>query len=124
MLMFYAISQVAMKFLSPQKPQPNLATPETTSYDQAAPPSSQEGVNPWQLDPQSVNPVWSIGSKVAVHVYLSQSFGYDLFSVNERAANGKLPNVTWSNLTWGDWSWSRSVEYMVDIPEVLCLLDR
>jgi len=118
-LMFYAITQLAMRFLSPQKPQPNVQTADPTSYSQNAPPVSQEGVNPWQLDPQAVNPVWPIGSKVAVHVYLSQSFGYDIFSQTERAANGHLPSVSWNNITWGDWSWSRSTEYMVDIPEVL-----
>jgi hypothetical protein len=117
MMIFYAISQLAMKYFG-SKPQAETQTPSTTSYDQSAPSDTQGGANPWQLDPQMINPVWPMGSKIALHVYLSQSFGYDMFSKNERKANGKLPSVTWDNLTWGDWSWSRSADYTVDMPLV------
>jgi hypothetical protein len=112
---FFAISQLALRFFSPQ--QTPQQTPGSSSYDQ----NTQPVVNPWQLDPQTINPIIPLGSKVAVHVYLSQSFGWDMFSKNEREVNGNLPSVSWDNLTWGDWSWSRSAEYLVDIPEVMHL---
>lgn len=119
--MIYTVSQIAMKFLSPQKPQPSGADSDPVSYDQNSPTTPPPGVNPWHLDPEFINPAWPLGSSVAVHVYLSQSFGYDMFSVSERRVNGDLPSIVWSNLTWGDWSWSRAASYTVDIPEV-CVL--
>ena len=118
MIMVFAISQFAMNYLSPKKPQTVQDASQTVSYDQNGPATPPPGVNPWHLDPQFVNPAWSIGSTVAVHVYVSQSFGYDMFSSSERKENGMLPSVVWDNLTWGDWSWSRSATFAVDIPEV------
>lgn len=119
MIMFYAISQLAIKFFMPQTPQPNVQTPASDTYDQNDPQVSLPVPNPWQLDPLELNPVVPSGTKLAVHVYLSQSFGYDMFSENERRANRNLPSITWENLTWGDWSWTRSAEYLIDVPEVI-----
>jgi len=119
MIMIYAISQIAMKFFLPQKPQTSEGTTDTPSYEQNSQVNSPVGVNPWLLDPQFVNPTWPLGSMVDVHVYLSQSFGYDMFSESERKANRKLPSVVWKNLTLGDWSWSRAASYTVDVPEAV-----
>lgn len=116
--MFYAISQLAIKFFMPQTPQTSVQTPPADTYDHNTPESSQSVPSPWQLDPLEIDPVVPFKTKLAIHVYLSQSFGYDMFSENERRANGNLPSVTWDNLTWGDWSWSRSAEYMIDVPKV------
>ena len=118
MIMFYAISQLAMRFFAPQTPQPKTQSTVDITYDQNGGPVSQDGPNPWMQDPQKINPVWPMGSKISVHVYLSQSFGYDLFSKSEREANGNLPHVTWDNLTLGDWKWGQSAEYTVQIPPV------
>jgi hypothetical protein len=118
MIIIYVISQVVMRFFSPQKPQPSGESQQPVTYDQSNPDGQAHTVNPLHLDPQFINAAWPIGTTVALHVYVSQSFGYDMFAVSERKENGKLPSVVWNNLTWGDWSWSRSAAFEVDIPAV------
>jgi hypothetical protein len=98
---------------------PAVVTQEPVAYDpnvvQATVDEGQP--NPWFQEPATIAPLWPLGTKVAVHVYVSQSYGYDLFSKAERAANSGLPSVVWGNLTWGDWGYEKVAEYDVQIPK-------
>ena|ERR1700761_8733695 len=116
--MFYIISQVAIRFFTSTPPSPAAPLAEAVNYDPATMQTAAGEVNPWTLDPVNISPVWPLGTKVAVHIYVSQSYGYDMFSPTERNTNSHLPSVTWDNITWGNWNYKREQEFMVDVPKV------
>jgi hypothetical protein len=119
MILVYLVSQLVLKYFIPaSKPQAQKQHASPVPYDTNTmqPPPGEP--NPWKLDPQSVLPAWETGTTIAVHVYLSQSYGYDLFSPQEREVNGALPSVSWNNITWGSWDYKYASNFTLDIPLV------
>ncbi|KAH7912954.1 cleft lip and palate associated transmembrane protein [Hygrophoropsis aurantiaca] len=114
----WAITQLAMKFLSPTK-SPEAPIP-SSNLDNAP----QGKINPYLLPPVQAYPAWALNQSVSMHVYLSTSPTGDVFSRQWTSAWRKdqdegLPNFVWENITFGDWSESRTVVYDIDIPSVV-----
>ncbi|KAI0751554.1 cleft lip and palate transmembrane 1 [Daedaleopsis nitida] len=123
LILFFAISQLAGKFLGSGNKQQQQEGQQAT-----APGSPLESAPQAVGDAATVNTVpthavaaWPLGLPLAMHVHLSTSPTGDVFSgkwtsgyrKNEDAA---LPSLVWSNITFGDWNEKRVAEFMVELP--------
>ena len=73
--------------------------------------------------PTQAYSIWSLGTPLAMHVYLSTSPTGDVFSNQWTSGyrenqDADLPYFVWDNITFGDWSEARTVEYDVNLPPV------
>ncbi|KLO14990.1 cleft lip and palate associated transmembrane protein [Schizopora paradoxa] len=115
-ILFYVISQLAVKFLSSKvsPPAPPASTP--TLFDPSSPPPEQ--TNAFSLPPAQAELLWPIGISLDMHVYLSTSPNGDVFA-HQRTMNynkEELPSFVWGNITFGDWNEKRAVDFDVTIP--------
>ncbi|KAF8559459.1 cleft lip and palate associated transmembrane protein [Imleria badia] len=118
--LIWAVSQLAMKFFVPTKPQ----TPPSTvvSSGGEAPPTGQ--VNPFLLPPQQAYLAWTLGQPLSMYVYISTSPNGDVFSRQWTSGwredqDKGLPSRVWSNITFGDWDDQRTEYLDVTLPEAV-----
>ncbi|RPD66736.1 cleft lip and palate transmembrane 1 [Lentinus tigrinus ALCF2SS1-7] len=121
-LLFYAISQVATKFLGfgkQQQPAQQQPAVPAGSVPQAQVPGQEATAN---AVPTHAVAAWPLGIPLAMHVHLSTSPTGDVFSSKWTSGYRKdndadLPSLVWRNITFGDWNEKRVADFTVKLPE-------
>lgn len=107
----------ATKFFSPK--QPDAATPSTVAQDSSR--TEQQGSQ--AVAAQKAVLGWPLGIPLTMHVYFSTTpDGSDVFanqwSSDSGSSKTNLPNFVWENITYGDFKESRTVDLVLDLPDV------
>ncbi|KAF9464810.1 cleft lip and palate transmembrane protein 1-domain-containing protein [Collybia nuda] len=114
-LLIWAISQVATKFLSQSSTsKPHVVVPSK--------PGDPPAIDPRLLPPVSADLAWSLGQSLDMHVFLSTSPNGDVFSGEWTSGwrenqDKDLPKFVWQNLTFGSYKDTRVADLNVKFPE-------
>ncbi|KAK0499647.1 cleft lip and palate associated transmembrane protein [Armillaria luteobubalina] len=104
---FWAITQLATRFFAPK-----TAEPDTAVSTGGQPIVNTQPVDPWSQPPTHASLAWPLGETYSMQVY---------FTTTPQTHNkeNKLPHFVWDNIKFGDYNDHRSVEYIIDFPEVV-----
>ncbi|PPR02648.1 hypothetical protein CVT24_002131 [Panaeolus cyanescens] len=118
MVMIYAVTQLATKFLFGGNQQGQPVAPATEVNDPSGKPISTtpQAVDPRLLPPTHAHPYWPLGLNMDMYVYLSTSPHPNVFSNRPRQDEG-LPEFVWKNITYGDYNDHRVVDYDIKFPD-------
>ncbi|TFK81513.1 cleft lip and palate transmembrane 1 [Polyporus arcularius HHB13444] len=121
-LLFWAVAQLATKFLGSGKQQQQAQQQEAvpvSSVPEAQVPGQASTVN---AVPTHAVGAWPLGIPLAMHVHLSTSPTGDIFSSKwttgyRKNKDAQLPSLVWQNITFGDWNERRVADFTVNLPE-------
>ncbi|KAL1748533.1 cleft lip and palate transmembrane protein 1-domain-containing protein [Schizophyllum fasciatum] len=117
MVIVYACSQLATKFLMPKPPAAQPPPAEVTSTPGVTAPGT--------TSPTSATPDWALGQPLDIHVYFTSAPRPDALSQkykhSYRGGEGEdaLQRIVWENITFGNWSDTREAQLDIRLPEVV-----